>query len=160
MAFVVVALAACKGGTDVLGKGGPCAAGETANADPPLCYRVPAGMKQKGDPIRRAGHFQIGFEGEPGVKVSFLARDGALDATWKSLQANAANSKASDVREQVEDGGKTRILTYTTPEAKPRSILSLVRVGKTHTIECEVEAPKGAATDDLVTACKALHQPE
>jgi hypothetical protein len=160
-AVAAVALVpACKGSAKDLLKGGGCASDETRNDDPPFCYRVPAGMKQKGDPIRRTGHFQIGFEGEPRVKLSFLARDAAaFDSTWKALQANATRSKAADAKEEKLDDGKTLVLTYTTPEAEPRSILSVVRAGKSRTLECEAESPKGAPMGELLAVCKAIHEP-
>ncbi len=151
---------ACKGGAKGLLGGSTCASGETANEDPPLCYRVPAGMTQKGDPIRRADHFQIGYQGEGGLKVTFLSRaPGSFDSTWKALQANARNSKASDAKEEELDGGKTRVLTYTTPGKDARSILSLVRTGPTRVLECEAEGPKGAPMDEVLAACKAIHEP-
>lgn len=152
------AAAGCKGASKLVGGSG-CGTGETANEDPPFCYRVPEGMTPRGEPIRREGHFQIGFTGDAG-KVSFLARDLAtFDSTWKALQANAARAKASDAREEELDGGATRVLTYTTPEKSPRSIVSLLRKGKTHLLECEAEAPKDKGIDPLLAACKALHQP-
>jgi hypothetical protein len=151
---------ACKGSAKELLAGAGCKSGETANDDPPLCYRVPSGMKAKGEPIRRPGHFQIAFAGDGAAKISFLARDAAtFDSTWKALQGNAARSKATDAKEEKLDDGKTLVLTYTTPEAEPRSILSVVRAGKTRTLECEVEAPKGSITDDIVAACKGIHEP-
>ncbi len=160
LACAFAAISGCKGEAKKLLGSSPCASGETANEDPPFCYRVPAGMTQKGDPIRRTGHFQIGYQGDGGAKVSFLARDlGTFDSTWKALQANAAGSKASDAKEEELDGGKARVLTYSTPGKGSRSIISVVRKGTTHVLECEAEATKGTSIDELLAACKAMSQP-
>lgn len=150
--------AGCKRAGKMIGVSG-CGEGETANEDPPFCYRVPDGMKPRGEPIRREGHYQIGFAGHAG-KVSFLARDlSTFDATWKALQANAARAKATDAKEEELDGGATRVLTYTTPEKSPRSIVSVLRKGKTHLLECEAEAPKETGIGPLLGVCQAVHQP-
>jgi hypothetical protein len=155
---VLGAVAGCKGVGKMVGGTG-CGSDETANEDPPFCYRIPEGMKPRGEPIRREGHYQIGFVGDAG-KVSFLARDlSTFDTTWRALQSNAARAKASDAREEELDGGATRVLTYTTPEKSPRAIVSVLRKGKTHLLECEAEAPKDKGVDALLAACKALHQP-
>jgi hypothetical protein len=172
------ALAGCKGGSgqpagdgttrggapsaDAKPSGAPakCAAGATANESPPFCYVVPPGMKRTVDPIKQKGRYQLIYkDGASGSVLSFIAWDqGAFDATWKALQANAAASKATDVKTEDLDGGKAKLLTYTAPGTKGRSIASYLVQGTKQTLECEVDIDKHLPTDKLIELCKQMHE--
>jgi hypothetical protein len=138
-----------------------CAAGATANENPPFCYVVPAGMKRTVDPIKQKGRYQLIFkDAANGSVLSFIAWDhGAFDATWKALQANAAASKATDVKKEDLDGGKAKLLTYTAPGTNGRSIASYVVQGAKQTLECEVDIDKHLPTDKLIEVCKQMREP-
>ncbi len=139
---------------------GPCRAGTTANVNPRFCYAVPPGMKQTVDPVKKKGRYQLIYkDAASGSVISFIVWDlEAFDATWKALQANAAGSKAVDVKAEEIDGG-AKLITYTTPGTKGRSIASYLVRGAKHTLECEVDVDKHLPTDKLVEVCKQIHEP-
>lgn len=156
--IALVALASCKKltGTD----GGSCGKGETANADPPFCYKVPSGFTQRGEPARRAGWFSIAYGDEGKGKVSFIARDlASFDSTWKGLQGNPKGARATDAKEEDFADGKGKILTYSTPEKDPKHIVSVVLLGAKNTLECEAEYRASAPLPELLEACKSIHEP-
>jgi hypothetical protein len=152
----LLSLTACKR----LGVGGGCGSGETANADPPFCYKVPAGFTARGEPSRRAGWFSIGYADANKARVDFIARDLAgFDSAWKGLQSNPKNAKATDAKEEDIAGGKGKLLTYTTPEKDPRVVISVLVRGTKSTLECEAEYKTSAPRPDLLDVCKAIHEP-
>jgi hypothetical protein len=137
-----------------------CGSGETANPDPPFCYKVPNGFKQRGETAKRAGWFSIAFADEGKARVDFIVRDlDGFDGRWKALQNNAKGAKATDAKEAEFAEGKGRILTYTTPEKDPKFIVSTMRRGTKHSIECQAEYRTSTPRLDLIDTCKALHAP-
>jgi hypothetical protein len=138
--------------------GGGCRIGEKANDDPPFCYHVPAGMTLKGEPVRKKGHFQITYEGEGGATISFFAKNlDAFDTTLKFLEANARGSKAADVKRAEIAGGNGKLMTYTTPGANGRAIVSVLVKGGRNLLECEASAEKKRTGESLLDACTQIH---
>jgi hypothetical protein len=137
-----------------------CPAGATANEKPPFCFVVPAGMKRTVDPIKKPGRYQLIYkDAASGSVISFIAWDqAAFDATWKALQTNAAASKATDVKTEDLDGGKAKLLTYTAPGTKGRSIASYLVQGAKQTLECEVDIDKHLPADKFIEVCKQMHE--
>jgi hypothetical protein len=140
---------------------GSCAAGETASETPPrFCYKVPEGFKPKGEPLKREGWQDTTYTSEDKAAIHFIVRDlDSFDRAWKALQGNAASSKASDVKEEEFADGKGKILTYTTPEKDPRSMISVMLRGAKNTIECEAEYRASAPKPELLDACRSIREP-
>ena len=154
--LAALAVAGCKPG----GSKGACGSGETANADPAFCYKLPAGFAARGEPVARKGWFNIAYSGDDKASVNFIALgpDG-FDARWKELQGNSKSAKATDAKEEEFAGGKGKILTYTTPEKEPRFIVSAVYRGAKSVLGCEAEYRVSAPKPALVDACKSIHEP-
>lgn len=140
---------------------GGCPAGETPSETPPrFCYKVPEGFKQRGEPLKREGWQDTTYVNEEKAAIHFIVRDkDGFDKAWKALQGNAANSKAADAKEEEFAGGKGKILTYTTPEKDPRTMISVMLRGEKNTIECEAEYRASAPKPELLDACKSIHEP-
>lgn len=154
--LTLLALSSCK----KLSGEGSCGKGETTNADPSFCYKVPSGFTQRGEPAKRAGWFNIAYADEGKGKVSYIVRDlAAFDSTWKGLQANPKGARATDAKEEDFAGGKGKILTYSTPEKDPKHVISVVVQGAKNTLECEAEYRASAPVPDLLDACKSIHEP-
>ena|SRR5258706_7137092 len=154
--LAALAFAAC---TPSAPKKASCGAGETANDDPPLCYKVPAGFKASGDAVKREGWFSAAYASDK-ASVSFIARDSSgYEAQWKSLEANSRASKAADVKTEDVAGGKGKLITYTTPEKDARAIISVLVHGAKSTIECEAEYHVAAPKPELLEVCKSIHEP-
>jgi hypothetical protein len=153
-----LALAGCK--KLGVGGGGGCGNGETADADKSVCFKVPAGFTPKGDPIKRASWSSVAYGDDGKAKVSFIVRDLAtFDSTWKALQGNPKNAKATDAKEEDFAGGNGKLLTYSTAEKDPKHIVSVVIRGAKHVIECEAEYRASAAKPELIDICKSIHEP-
>jgi hypothetical protein len=152
--FAALALTGCKK------LAGACGAGETANSDPPFCYKVPTGFMQRGEPAKRAGWFSISYGDEGKAKITFIARDLAtFDSAWKGLQSNAKSAKASDAKEEEFAGGKGKLLTYSTPEKDPKFIISALVRGTKNCVECEAEYRGSGPKPELLEICKSIHEP-
>lgn len=137
-----------------------CGAGETANASPPFCFKLPAGFSPRGEPVKRQGWVDFAFSSEDKSTIHFIVRDlDSFDRTWKALTGNAAASKAADVKEEEFAGGKGKILTYTTPEKDPRFVISALYRGAKNVLECETEYRMSAPRPELLDACKSLREP-
>jgi len=164
LAILIAALAlaslSCLEGCKKSPTSGACGAGETANADPAICYKVPKGFTQRGDPLKRPGRFSIAYADEGKAKVDFVVSDlDGFDARWKGLQANPKGAKATDAKEEDFAGGKGKLLTYTTPEKEPRFVISALVRGAKKTLECEAEYRTSAPKPELLEICKSIHEP-
>jgi hypothetical protein len=137
-----------------------CGAGETANASPPFCFKLPGGFKPHGEPLQREGFFSIGFASDDKASIHFNVRElDKFDSSWKALLGNAASSKAADVKEADFADGKGKILTYTTPEKDPRFMISVMLRGAKDALECEAEYRVSSPKPELVDACKSMREP-
>ena len=156
LALAFVAVVGCKRSAT---SGGACGSGETANVDPPMCYKIPAGFAARGEAKKRAGWFSIAY-GDEKSHVEFIARDlDSFDGTWKALQNNPKGAKATDAKEEDFAGGKGKLLTYTTPEKDPKHVISAVLRGAKNAIECEADYRDSAPKPELLQICKAIHEP-
>ena len=153
-AMALVALALAVAGCKATATSGSCRAGS------PVCYELPAGFVQKGDPVERPDLFSIAYADESKGRVEFIVRDlDGFDVRWKALQGNAKAAKATDVREEDLAGGKGKLLTYSTPEKEPRFIVATMLRGAKKSIECVGEYRTSVPRPAVVDACKSAREP-
>ena len=65
----------------------------------------------------------------------------------------------ADVKEVDFADGKGKLLTYTTPEANPRFMISVMLRGPRNALECEAEYRVSSPKPDLIDACKSMREP-
>ena len=149
-----VALALVAAGCTKSSSSGTCGGGG------PICYDVPSGFTQKGEPVKRPDLYTIAFVDEGKAKVEFIARDlDGFDGRWRALQGNARLAKAADAKEEDFADGKGKLLTYTTPEAEPRFIVATMLRGAKKSMECVGEYRTSAPKKGVVDACRSIREP-
>jgi hypothetical protein len=144
--------------------GGGCAAGETENAKPRFCYRVPAGYRLNEEQSTKED--PIGLDYTNGKQHLWIrtASAGNYKGSLDAIRDGAKRVGRTDLKEEDIAGGKGKLITAISIMKSGSTETRILHIesalaAKTFMASCQTQYAESTPMTELLDACKSLHEP-